>query len=69
MKRRRFATALLVAAASVVVSKLWRRRAARLADRADLYFEDGSMVSFADGSLEAGRLIPIARRILSDARG
>jgi hypothetical protein len=34
----------------------------------DVYFADGSMVSFADGSPEAGRLLPLARRVLSEAR-
>ena len=42
----------------------------RTADRehADLYFEDGSMLSLSNGSPGAERLLPLARRILGDAR-
>jgi hypothetical protein len=41
-----------------------RRRAARKQERIDLYAEDGSMHSFGEGTLEAGRLLPIAHDIL-----
>ena len=33
----------------------------------DLYFADGSMVTFEQGSLEARRLLPIAHEILAAA--
>ena len=69
MKGRRVVTALAVAAAAVSASKLWRRRARAGADRVDLYYEDGSMMSLSDGSDDAGRLIAAARRLLIDARG
>jgi len=69
MKGRRVVTALAVAAAAVGVSKLWRRRAKASADRVDLYYEDGSMISLTDGSDDAGRLLAAARRLLADARG
>jgi hypothetical protein len=59
-------------AALVVVGSigavLWRRRSARLRERVDLYFADGSMVSLAQGSLEADRLLPLAHDVLSAAR-
>ena len=42
-------------------------RAARR-ERVDVYFEDGSMVSLADGSPEAATVLPLARRILETAR-
>ena len=38
-------------------------------ERVDLYFTDGSMISFAAGSPEADRLVPLARDVLSAARG
>jgi hypothetical protein len=44
---------------------LVRRRAARRRERVDLYAEDGSMHSFAEGSSEALRLLPLAHGILS----
>ena len=66
MKRR--LAAIAVAIGSLVgAAALWRRRSGSK-DRVDLYFADGSMVSFAEGSEEAARLFPIARRILAQAR-
>ena len=44
-----------------------RRRAAH-AERADLYFEDGSMLSLSNGSPGADRLLPLARQIIGEAR-
>jgi hypothetical protein len=35
----------------------------------DLYFSDGSMVSFEPGTPEGDRLVPLARRVLAAARG
>jgi hypothetical protein len=37
-------------------------------ERLDVYFDDGSFVTFAGGSGEADRLIPLARRVLVAAR-
>jgi hypothetical protein len=61
------AIAMLVLAGSVG-AVLWRRRSARQRQRVDLYFADGSMVSLAQGSLEADRLLPLAHDVLSAAR-
>jgi len=58
----------LVAAATVAGVVLWRRTR-RHRERADLYFADGSMVTFEQGSLEARRLLPVAQEILTAARG
>ena len=49
-------------------SFLYRRSFGRRRERVDVYFDDGSMVSFADGSPEAERLLPAARDVLSAAR-
>ena len=38
-------------------------------ERADLYFEDGSMLSLTNGSPGADRLLPLAREILGKTRG
>ena len=46
-------------------SVLYRRSAGRRRERVDVYFDDGSMVSFADGSPEADRLLPIAHDALA----
>lgn len=69
MARRRLA-AFLVAVGSVLgAAALWRRRSGKGKEHVDVYFADGSTVTFAEGSEEAARLIPIARRALSQARG
>jgi hypothetical protein len=66
--KRRFA-ALVVAAGSVAgAAALWRRRGGKGKEHVDVYFADGSTVTFAEGSDEATRLVPIARRVLSHAR-
>jgi hypothetical protein len=44
---------------------LYRRRSARRLERVELYAADGSMVSLPDGSLEAERLLGLAREVLS----
>jgi hypothetical protein len=47
---------------------LYRRALGRRQDRLDVYFDDGSMVSFVEGSAEAERLLPVARELLTVAR-
>ena len=37
-------------------------------ERLDVYFDDGSFVTFASGSAEGDRLLPLARRVLVAAR-
>jgi hypothetical protein len=67
MPPRKVITGMLLAAGSVAGSVLVRRRAARRRERVDLYAEDGSMQSYAEGSFEAERLLPIAHELLSGA--
>jgi hypothetical protein len=47
---------------------LLRRRAARSRDRLELYFEDGSLVTLAQGTPEAEPLLLHARELLSATR-
>ena len=68
MPPRRVFTGMLLAAGSLAGSVLYRRRAARRRERIDLYADDGSMVSIADGSPDAVRLLPLARDLLAAAR-
>jgi hypothetical protein len=42
-----------------------RKRRGRHARRADLYFDDGSMLSLSAGSAEAERLLPLAYEALA----
>jgi hypothetical protein len=64
MARRKLVTGMLLAAGSLAGSLLVRRRAARRRERVDLYSEDGTMLSFAEGTPEAARLLPIAHALL-----
>jgi len=34
-------------------------------DRLDVYFDDGSFVTYVDGSTEGERLLPFARQVLA----
>ena len=63
MPRRKVATGVMLAAGSLAGSLLLRRRAARRRERVDLYAEDGSMVSHAEGTPEAERLLAIAHTL------
>jgi hypothetical protein len=64
MPPRKVVTGVLLAAGSLAGSLLVRRRAARRRERVDLYAEDGSMLSLADGTPEAVRLLAIAHELL-----
>jgi hypothetical protein len=67
--RRSGAAVLGVAAGALAGAAIFRRRAGRR-ERADLYFEDGSMLSLANGSSPgADRMIPLAREIIRNTRG
>jgi hypothetical protein len=68
MPRRRVLTGFLLTIGSLVGTVFYRRRAARRRERVDVYYEDGSMVSLAEGSPEAATVLPVARRILDAAR-
>jgi hypothetical protein len=48
-------------------SVLYRRSFGRRREGVDVYFGDGSMISFADGSPEAAALLPIARDAVAAA--
>ena len=63
-------TLSVVAAVGAVAASLafFRRSLGRRHDRVDLYFDDGSMISLIDSSPDAAQLLPLARRILGEAR-
>ena len=66
--KRRLAAGLVALGSLVGAAAIWRKRSSAGKDQAHVYFADGSMVSFDEGSDEAARLFPIARRILAQAR-
>jgi hypothetical protein len=45
-----------------------RRSAGSKRERLELYFDDGSFVTLADGSPDAARLLPLAHKVLTAAR-
>ena len=67
--RARRALAVGAALGSAVVAVVLRRRAGRSRDRVELYFEDGSLVTLAQGAAEAEPLLLHARELLAAARG
>jgi hypothetical protein len=60
-----FLTLVGIAFAGIVI---YRRRFVARRERIDLYFEDGSLVSFEQGSEGAGRLLPLAHQVIRAAR-
>ena len=65
--RRSVAALLGVLGGLLAVAAFIRRRTAR-ADRVDLYYEDGSMLSLGAGNQDADRLLSLARDVISGAR-
>jgi hypothetical protein len=66
--KRRFLTVFGFASGIVAGSVIFRRSFTKPRDRVDVYFDDGSMVSFVDGSPEAEKLLPVASDVLAAAR-
>ncbi len=60
-----FLTLVGIAFAGIVV---YRRRFLARREQADLYFEDGTLVSFEQGSDGAARLLPLAHDVIRAAR-
>jgi hypothetical protein len=65
---RRSAAALLGIVGGMLAGAAFIRRRAAGSERADLYYEDGSMVSISNGSADAERLFPLAREVIRSSR-
>ena len=65
--RRRFALAGF-ASGALAGTAAYRHWFGGSRERLDVYFDDGSFVTFEAGSAEAARLLPVARRVLLAAR-
>jgi hypothetical protein len=61
---RRSIAALLGVAGGMLAGAAFIRRQSAHRERADIYFEDGSMLSLTNGSPGADRLLPLARDII-----
>jgi hypothetical protein len=68
MRRSLFALAGF-ASGALAGTASYRRWLGGSRERLDVYFDDGSFVTFGSGSPEAARLLPLARRVLVAARG
>jgi hypothetical protein len=66
--RRKFLSLVVFGAGSFAGSVLYRRSFGRRRERLEVYFDDGSMVSFTDGSPEADTLLPVAREAVAAVR-
>jgi len=66
--KRKFLAAVGFATGIFAGSVIFRRSFAKPRERVDVYFDDGSLVSFVDGSPEADKLLPVAGDVLAAAR-
>jgi hypothetical protein len=65
---RRLTVLLAFAGGFFAVAALLRRTTGRGRERVDLYYADGSMKTLADGSVDAARLLGLARDAILAAR-
>ncbi len=66
MRRRLFALAGF-AGGALAGTVAYRRWLGGDRERLDVYYEDGSFVTFGAGSAEGARLLPLARQVLAVA--
>jgi hypothetical protein len=68
--RARSTVGLLAGAAALAGAIVFvRTRSSVELEHVDVYFADGSMVSFEPGSTDGDKLLPLARRAIAAARG
>jgi len=65
---RRLLKLLGVAGGAAAGAVFYRRSLRGRPDRLEVYFEDGTLTSYGEGSPEADRVLPVARRLLATAR-
>ena len=51
----------------VAIGTAYERWVASRRNRLDIYFDDGSFVTYVEGSTEAERLLPLAHEVLAAA--
>ena len=66
--RRRLLALAGFASGALAGSAAYRHWFGGSRERLDVYFDDGSFVTFGAGSAEAERLLPLARQVLTVAR-
>jgi outer membrane lipoprotein SlyB len=63
--RRRILAVAGFVVGGIVAGTAYERRLAKRRDRLDVYFDDGSFVTYVEGSTEADQLLPLARQVLA----
>jgi outer membrane lipoprotein SlyB len=53
----------------IAAGAAYERLAGKQRDRLDIYFDDGSFVTYVEGSTEAEQLLPLARLVLAAVQG
>jgi hypothetical protein len=66
--RRRLLTLAGFASGALAGTAAYRRWFGAPRERVDVYFEDGSFVTFEAESREAARLLPLAQQVLTATR-
>jgi hypothetical protein len=66
--RRRLLALAGFASGALAGAAAYRRWFGGSGERLDVYYEDGSFVTFGAGSAEGARLLPLARQVLVAAR-
>lgn len=64
MRRRLLALAGLLGG-GIATGTAYERLLKSQRDRLDVYFDDGSFVTYVEGSTDAARLLPLARAVLA----
>jgi hypothetical protein len=57
-----------LAAAGIAAGAAYESWRSNRRDQLDVYYDDGSFVTYVDGSSEAERLLPLARQVLAAVR-
>jgi hypothetical protein len=65
--RRRLLTLAGFASGAIAGTAAYRRWFGGNRERLDVYFDDGSFVTYESGSSEAARLLPLAQQVLTAA--
>jgi hypothetical protein len=66
--RRRLLTFAGFASGALAGTAVYRRWFGPSREQVEVYFDDGSFVTFGGGSAEAARLLPLAQQVLTAAR-
>ena len=66
--KRKLFSGLLLIALSLAGAALFRRRRTARGEQVDLYYADGTMVTFEPGSPQGDSLLALARDVMREAR-